>query len=102
MPAAAFELFLFFTAAAILIGIGATWVIGPRRPLAVIVPVLASFGSLYFIGHKSGMAIGPTVELFGFQVNLLWDLAVAVIAAAIAARLQCMALTWRQHRRAGA
>lgn len=101
MPAAAFELFLFFTAAAILIGIGATWVIGPRRPLAVIIPVLAAFGALYFIGHKSGLAVGPTMELFGFRVTLLFDLGVAVLAAAIAARAQCLVLTRRASRRAG-
>ncbi len=102
MPAAAIQLLLFFTVAAIVIGVVVAWVIGPRRPLAVIVPVLAAFASLYVIGHKSGLALGPTVELFGFQVNLLWDLAAAVLGAAIAARLQCMLLTWREHRRAGA
>ena len=45
--------------------------------------------------------MGPTVELFGFQVNLLFDLAVAVLGAAIAAKAQCMLLTLRATRRAG-
>ena len=65
------------------------WVIGPRRPLAAILPVLASFGALYLVGHKSGLAVGPTVELFGFEVNLLWDLLCAVMGAAIVAKAQC-------------
>lgn len=101
MPAAAFQLFLFFTAAAILIGVVVAWVVGPRRPLAVVLPVLASFGALYLVGHKSGLAVGPTMELFGFQVTLLFDLAVAVVGAAIAARAQCLLLTRRAARRAG-
>jgi len=100
MPAAAFQLFLFFTAAAVLIGVAATWVTGPRRPLAFVIPVLASFGALYLIGHKSGLAVGPTMELFGFRVTLLFDLGVAVLAAAIAARVQCLVLTRRAVRRA--
>lgn len=41
MPAAAFQLFLFFTVVAIVIGLGAWWIVGPRRPLAAILPVLA-------------------------------------------------------------
>lgn len=100
MPAAAFQLFLFFTVAAVIIGIVVTWVIGPRRPLAFVIPVLASFGALYLVGHRGGLAVGPTVELFGFQVNLLFDLAVAVLGAAIAAKAQCMLLTLRATRRA--
>ena len=80
MPAAAFQLFLFFTAAAIVIGLIAWWVIGPRRPLAAILPVLGSFLALYLVGHKSGLAVGPTIELFGFEVNLLFDLLCATWA----------------------
>lgn len=101
MPAAAFQLFLFFTVAAIVVGVVVAWVIGPRRPLAFVIPVLASFGALYLVGHRSGLAVGPTMELFGFQVTLLFDLAVAVLGAAIAAKAQCMLLTRRATRRGG-
>ena len=101
MPAAAFQLFLFFTAAAIVVGLIAWWVIGPRRPFAAILPVLGSFLALYVVGHKSGLAVGPTIELFGFEVNLLFDLAAAGLGAAIVAKAQCMLLTRRAARRAG-
>lgn len=101
MPAAAFQLFLFFTVVAIVIGLGAWWIVGPRRPLAAILPVLGSFLTLYVIGHKSGLAVGPTVQLFGFEVNLLWDVLCAVLGAAIVAKAQCMVLTRRAARRAG-
>ena len=101
MPAAAFQLFLFFTAAAIVIGLIAWWVIGPRRPLAAILPVLGSFLALYLVGHKSGLAVGPTIELFGFEVNLLFDLLCAILGAAIVAKAQCMVLTHRATRSAG-
>lgn len=101
MPAAAFQLFLFFTVVAIVIGLGAWWIVGPRRPLAAILPVLGSFLTLYVIGHKSGLAVGPTVQLFGFEVNLLWDVLCAVLGAAIVAKAQCMLLTRRAARRAG-
>jgi len=101
MPAAAFGILLFFIAAAIVIGAAATWLIGPRRPLAVVVPVLAAFGALYVVGHRSGLAVGPTVDLFGFQVNLLFDLAVASLFAGIAAKAQCLLVTRRASRRAG-
>lgn len=102
MPAAAFQLFLFFTAVAIGVGLVAWWVIGPRRPLAAILPVLGSFLTLYIVGHKSGLAVGPTMQLFGFEVNLLWDVLCAVMGAAIVAKAQCMVLTARAARRAGA
>lgn len=101
MPAAAFSLLLFFTIAAVIVGVGATWILGPRRPVAVVIPVLAAFGALYLVGHRSGLAVGPTVQLFGFEVNLLFDLAAAILAAAIAAKAQCLLLTWREQRRAG-
>lgn len=101
MPAAAFQLFLFFTVVAIGVGLAAWWLVGPRRPLAAILPVLGSFLTLYVIGHKSGLAVGPTVQLFGFEVNLLWDVLCAVLGAAIVAKAQCMVLTRRAARRAG-
>ena len=102
MPVSAFALLLFFTAAAIAIGAAVTWATGPRRRLAVVIPVLAAFGALYLVGHKSGLSVGPTVELFGFQVNLLFDLGAAVLGAAIAARVQCIVITRRALRSADA
>ena len=100
MPAAAFGILLFFTVAAIVVGAAVTWLIGPRRPIAMVLPILAAFGALYVVGHRSGLAVGPTVELFGFQVNLLFGLAAAALLAGIAAKAQCMLLTRRAARRA--
>jgi hypothetical protein len=102
MPASAVALLLFFTGAAIVIGILATWVTGPRRPIAVAIPTLAAFGALYLVGHKSGLAAGPTVQLFGFEVNLLFDLGAAALGAAIAAIAQCMVLGRLRRGGAGA
>lgn len=101
MPAAAVQLLLFFTVAAVLVGLAAWWIVGPRRPLAAILPVLGSFLTLYVVGHKSGLAVGPTVQLFGFEVNLLWDILCAVLGAAIVAKAQCMVLTRRAAGRVG-
>jgi hypothetical protein len=101
MPAAVIQILLFFIVASILIGLAAWWIIGPRRPLAAILPVLGSFLTLYVIGHNSGLAVGPTVQLFGFEVNLLWDILCAALGAAIVAKAQCMVLTRRAARRAG-
>ena len=101
MPATAIGLLLFFTAAAIVIGLIAWWVTGPRRPLAAILPVLGAFLALYLVGHRSGLAFGPTVPLFGYEVNLLFDLLAASVGAAIVARAQCLVLSRRAAKRAG-
>lgn len=80
---------------AIVVGIATTWIIGPRRRLATVVPVLAAFGALYLIGHRSGLELGPTMMLFGFQVAIVQDVLVAVVAAGVAAFVQRALLTRR-------
>jgi hypothetical protein len=98
MPPAAIALLLVFTVAALVAGAGATWVVGPRRAAATVIPTLAAFLALWVVGHRSGLAVGPTVMLFGFEVNLAFDLAVAILAAAIAAIAQCLvAGSWRRR-----
>jgi hypothetical protein len=45
--------------------------------------------------------MGPTVSLFGFEVNLLFDLGAATLAAAIAALAQCLVIGRLRRARAG-
>ncbi len=102
MPSAVISLIVFFAAASAIIGLIAWWVIGPRRPLAAILPIVAAFLGFYVVGHKSGATMGPTMLLFGFEVTLLWDLLVAAVAAVIVAKVQCLVLGRVATRRAGA
>jgi hypothetical protein len=97
MPFNAFLLFLFFAAAAVVIGAAVGWAVGPRRPAVAILPIVAAFGALYVLGHRSGLHLGPTVLLLGFEVNLFWDLGVAVVAAAFAAIAQCAIVSRRRR-----
>ena len=99
MPASAFALLGVFTLLSIGVGIGAAWLIGPRLRLAIILPVLAAFGGLYVVGHRTGLELGPTIILFGFQVAIVQDVVVAVVAAGVAALIQ-RAVWVRRARRA--
>lgn len=85
MSGNAFSLFLVFVGLAVLAGVVAAWAIGPRRPWAVIGPVIAAFAALYLVGHELGFGVGPTVPLFGFDVSLASDVVVALLAAFTAA-----------------
>lgn len=72
----------------LLAGIVAAWIVGPRRWWAAIVPALAAFGSLYLLGHRWVVNIGPSVEVFGWDVALPFDAAVALVTALVAAGVQ--------------
>ena len=63
MPASAYALLGVFILLSIAVGIAAAWVVGPRRAAAAIMPVLAAFGALYWVGHRSGLQLGPTIDL---------------------------------------
>ena len=99
MPASAFALLGVFILLSIGVGVGAAWVVGPRLRLAMVLPVLAAFGGLYIVGHRSGLELGPTIILFGYQVAIVQDVAVAVVAAGVAALIQ-RAVWVRRTRRA--
>ena len=101
MPASAFALLGVFILLAVGVGIGAAWVIGPRARVAVILPVLAAFGGLYVVGHRTGLELGPTILLFGYQVAIVQDVLVAVVAAGVVALIQRAVLTRRAARAAG-
>jgi hypothetical protein len=84
---------------AVSIGCGALAVIvtGPRRPPAVILPIGGSFASLYLIGHRLDLSIGPVVSILGFEVSLAWDLTVALATAIGVALVQRAALRGRER-----
>ena len=92
MPPAAYALVTLFVLCSVVLGIVAVRIAarfgGPVRRAAYVLPILAGFGAFYLIGHRLGLAIGPEVPLFGFQVALLGDLAIGFAAALIVALLQ--------------
>lgn len=97
MPINAYALFLTFAALAVLIGCVTAWVVGPRRRAAAVVPVLGAFLAMYVIGHRGGIHAGPSIDLFGYQVTLFFDIGVAVVGAAMAAIAQCLVLARRNR-----
>lgn len=88
MPASAYPVLVLFTIVSVLVGIGAAWLVGPRRPAAIVIPTLAAFLALYWVGHRSGLELGPTMELFGFRMAIVQDVVAAAIAALVAALVQ--------------
>jgi hypothetical protein len=100
MPANAYAVLALFTMVSVLCGIGAAWVVGPRRWPAVIVPTLAAFLALYWVGHRSGLELGPTLELFGFRVAIVQDVVAAAAAALVGALVQ-RAVVGRRRSGAG-
>ena len=88
MPASAFALLSFFTGVSVATGAASAYVVGPRRRRAVVLPILGAFLALYVVGHRSGLEIGPSVSLFGYDVRLPFDLAVDVVAAVSTALAQ--------------
>ena len=97
MPINAYALFLSFAALAVAIGCVTAWVVGPRRRAAAVVPVLGAFMAMYVIGHRGGVHAGPSVDLFGYQVTLFFDIGVAVVGAAVGAIAQCLVLSRRDR-----
>jgi hypothetical protein len=87
MPAAAFGVLAVFTAASIAAGLLAWWLLGSRLPLGPVLPILAAFAALYVSGHRLRLEVGPSTELFGFQVSLAFDLALALAVALFVAVL---------------
>jgi hypothetical protein len=92
MPASAYALLALFTAISAASGWLAARVLGPRRAWGAVVPALAAFGALWLVGHRFIVRVGPTVELFGWQVSLPFDVAVALGSAFAGAGLQRIGL----------
>jgi hypothetical protein len=86
MTSAAYALIGLFAVISTASGLLASRLIGPWRWWAPLLPILASFGSLYLVGHRLGWSAGPEVPMFGFRVSLPFDVAVALgVALATAA-----------------
>lgn len=96
MPPGAFALFLTFVGVAIAAGVVTTWQIGPRGARYVVLPIVAAFAALYLVGHRLGLHLGPTISLFGYDVALVFDVALALVAAGLTARLQRAVLARRR------
>lgn len=101
MPPAAYGLVALFTVVSIVVGLGAWWIVGPRRPWAALLPIAAAFGLLYLVGHRFGWQFGPNIELLGFQVAIVSDLAFALLGAFGAALAQRAAWSAMVRRRSG-
>jgi hypothetical protein len=104
MPPQAYALVTLFLACSILVGIVAVRLAaragGPRGRLAYVLPVLGGFAAFYLVGHRFGVALGPEVELFGFQVALVGDLLIGFAAALAVALVQALATRLLAGRRA--
>lgn len=92
MTSAAYALVGLFTAISTAGGLLAARLVGPWRWWAPLLPILASFGSLYLVGHRLGWNAGPQVPMFGFRVSLPFDVAVAMVVALATAASQRIAL----------
>ena len=102
MPMQAWALVTLFILCSIALGIVAVRIAarsgGPRGRAAYALPVVAAFGAFYLIGHRLGLAVGPEIPLFGFQVALLGDLVIGFTAALIAAIAQGAVVRSRRAR----
>lgn len=81
MPPAAYALVGLFILISIAAGIAAARVIGPWRWWTFPLPAAAAFGALYLIGHRYVVTFGPTVQVFGWEIALPFEVAVAAITA---------------------
>lgn len=88
MPLNAYGVLATFVGASIAIGVLVTRLIGPRRPAAAILPVSASIVALGAVGHSLKLGFGPTVNLFGYDVRLPFDLALAAVVSIAVALVQ--------------
>ena len=98
MPPGAYAIIGLFVVVSAVAGAIAASAVGPRRAWATVVPALAAFGSLYLVGHRLAISIGPEVGLVGFRISLPFDAAVALAVAFIAAGAQSIALRLLQPK----
>ena len=102
MPAAAYALIGLFAAISTASGLLAARLIGPWRWWTPMMPILASFGALYLVGHRLGWSVGPEVPMFGFRVALPFDVAVALVVALATAATQSGAFRLLQPQQGSA
>jgi hypothetical protein len=99
------QLFFTLTAMNVVVSVLVTQLVarlagGPRHLLAHIVPILASLACSGTLGHQLGVHLGPKINLYGFEVSIVWDVLVATIGAVVGAIAQ--AIVWRAYRRRSA
>ena len=102
MPSTAYAVVALFAGVAVAAGGLSAWILGPRRPWAVLAPTLAAFGALYLIGHRLSVSIGPEVPMFGFRIALPFDASVAVVVALITGAFQAWVARLLQSQQRGA
>jgi hypothetical protein len=88
MPASAFALLATFVGSAAGIASAVTWIVGPRRRAAAVLPVAASVAALGSVGHQLKLGFGPTVNLYGYDVRLAFDLGLALVVSLAVAVVQ--------------
>jgi hypothetical protein len=98
MPASAIALVSTFVLSAIAIACSVTWVLGPRRWTAAAIPSTAAVAALSLVGHGVKPELGPTVNLYGYEVNLPFDLVLAFVVALATALIQRIVLEHRAAR----
>ncbi|HEY6569794.1 MAG TPA: hypothetical protein VIZ22_05860 [Candidatus Limnocylindrales bacterium] len=105
MPTQAWALVALFSLCSIVLGVVAVRIAargsGPVGLAAYVLPVVAAFGAFYVIGHRLGLAVGPEIGLFGFQVALIGDLAIGFAAALAVALAQAAVVRARRRGSAG-
>ena len=103
MPPQAYALVTLFLVGSVLVGVVAVRLVarrgGPRGLLACVLPVVGGFGAFYLVGHRFGIALGPEIELFGFQVALLGDIMIGFAAALLVAVAQALVVRALPRRR---
>jgi hypothetical protein len=102
MPASAYALVGFFALLSVAAGLLATRIVGPFTRWSALLPIAAAFGALYLVGHRFPIRVGPTVEVFGWQISLAFEAVVGLGAAIVAALAQRAAARLLQAKQRGA
>jgi hypothetical protein len=98
MPVSAYALLATFVGSAAAIASAVTWLVGPRHRGALVAPIGASVLALGSIGHQLKVGFGPTVNLFGYDVRLAFDLGLALVVSVAVALAQRAILERRAAR----
>jgi len=98
MPPAAYALIGLFATISAASGLLASRLMGRWRWWSPVLPIAASFGALYLLGHRLGWSAGPEVPMLGFRVALPFDVAVALAVALATAATQAGALRLLQSQ----
>jgi len=81
MSSEAFALLGVFTLVCIAAGVLAWRLLLPDLAWGAVLPAAAAFAVLYLVGHRLGWTYGPTMQLFGFEVALPWEVLLALVTA---------------------